>query len=934
MEEQKDSATSVKSIEELKQQRENKLKGFWTSPLIFIPIIILLICLGVWIRMLPLSDHNGAPGLIDISTGSFTLGPDLDPFLFLRYAKEIDAHGGMPVMDMMRYIPLGANTAYETTMLPYMIYYTHEGITWIFNTLYPGNPNYDKYKTVDFGGVMFPVIAFVFTTIAFFLFVYVIFSGKKDDPDRERKKMFAGIIATISTLIMIVTPAFLPRTIAGIPEKESSGFLWLFLALYFFVLTLKEQKLWKIIGYGFLAGLMTAIMGSVWGGFIFIYATLGLAVLFAFAIDKLSLEQKIGYVAWFSSAAIIIQMLTARFSFYSLFGSISTGIGSLAFVIISFSIIVDQMKKKGFEKYIGLAWLKDKTKLPENLVVMIMALLLSVIGVLIVFGPGFVIQQGTVINNMLFNPSAGGRWGTTVAENQQPYFVQWLGYFGQYAFIIFVLGSILFYWNLLGSKFDKKEKIIMVSMYILFFCGLVFSRYAPHPALFDGENFISKVLYLITTVSFFGSFVYFYIKGEKTGRKIFDDINIEWLILLMLFILALFSARSAVRLIMVLTIIAPIFSAYIISALGVLAIWGDKTKKIAYWLTLIIIVLFMSYSTYAYYGSTSSQAYQYVPYYYSYQWQESMSWIRDFTPVTAVFAHWWDYGYWVQSMGERATMTDGGNYIAWWNYLTGRYVLTGDNQKQSLEVLYAHNVTHLLIDSTDVSKYGAFSQIGSDKDFDRLSYGPVIMSSDPKLIQENKNGYTRVYQGVMQIDEDISYNGTYLFKENSAIIGLELKIVNGTYTQPIGVFYNYGLNVKIPLRYVYSNGNITDFGSGLEATAYPIQNLIQQANGQLTVDPDGGLIYLSPRILRGYLGQVYILNDPFKKFPAFTLAHTQPDYILQMISAQNGIKLGDFAIYQGFRGPIKIWNVTYPSDVQFKPEYISPNLPPEINWQF
>jgi len=82
------------------------------------------------------------------------------------------------------------------------------------------------------------------------------------------------------------------------------------------------------------------------------------------------------------------------------------------------------------------------------------------------------------------------------------------------------------------------------------------------------------------------------------------------------------------------------------------------------------------------------------------------------------FGHWWDYGYWVQSIGKRATVLDGGNAITYWNYLMGRYVLTGNNQDDALEFLYNHNTTHLLIDSSDIGKYGAFSSIGSDESYD------------------------------------------------------------------------------------------------------------------------------------------------------------------------------------------------------------------------
>ena len=53
----------------------------------------------------------------------------------------------------------------------------------------------------------------------------------------------------------------------------------------------------------------------------------------------------------------------------------------------------------------------------------------------------------------------------------------------------------------------------------------------------------------------------------------------------------------------------------------------------------------------------------------------------------AVFGHWRDYGYWVQTLGERATVLDGGNAKSYWNHLMGRYALTGTSNKEALEFL-------------------------------------------------------------------------------------------------------------------------------------------------------------------------------------------------------------------------------------------------------
>ena len=39
-------------------------------------------------------------------------------------------------------------------------------------------------------------------------------------------------------------------------------------------------------------------------------------------------------------------------------------------------------------------------------------------------------------------------------------------------------------------------------------------------------------------------------------------------------------------------------------------------------------------------------------------WLESLEWIKNNTPEDAVIASWWDYGYWISTMGERASVAD------------------------------------------------------------------------------------------------------------------------------------------------------------------------------------------------------------------------------------------------------------------------------------
>ena len=54
-------------------------------------------------------------------------------------------------------------------------------------------------------------------------------------------------------------------------------------------------------------------------------------------------------------------------------------------------------------------------------------------------------------------------------------------------------------------------------------------------------------------------------------------------------------------------------------------------------------------------------------------WEDVYRWIRENTPEDAVITHWWDYGYWTQAVGERASTHDGGAHGEYMLYVLGRY---------------------------------------------------------------------------------------------------------------------------------------------------------------------------------------------------------------------------------------------------------------------
>ncbi|MBL4885075.1 MAG: hypothetical protein JKY95_11145, partial [Planctomycetaceae bacterium] len=46
-------------------------------------------------------------------------------------------------------------------------------------------------------------------------------------------------------------------------------------------------------------------------------------------------------------------------------------------------------------------------------------------------------------------------------------------------------------------------------------------------------------------------------------------------------------------------------------------------------------------------------------------WSDAMQWLKENTPEDAVIASWWDYGYWISTLGERKTLSDNATLIDW-----------------------------------------------------------------------------------------------------------------------------------------------------------------------------------------------------------------------------------------------------------------------------
>jgi hypothetical protein len=260
----------------------------------------------------------------------------------------------------------------------------------------------------------------------------------------------------------------------------------------------------------------------------------------------------------------------------------------------------------------------------------------------------------------------------------------------------------------------------------------------------------------------------------------------------------------------------------------------------------------------------------------------------------------------------------------------GRDVLTGTDERTALDFLYAHNGTNLLIDSTDIGKYSAFSSIGSNANYDKYSWIPTVIR-DEKQTQETNNETIYVYPIGTVLDEDVlinTNNKTVLLpRRNAAVAAVALREgTNGEILQPT-IFYVYNQQqYSMPMRYVYINNTLYDFKSGINAGIFTFTRIDQTSTGSMTIVPAGAALYLSNRTVDSELAKLYLFNE---KSDYIKLEHTEQDLLISNLRSQ-GATLDDFVYYQGLRGPIKIWQISYPSDIKLNTSYLSTEYPAEL----
>ena len=876
------------------EQRKKELSHFLTKNKK--GLVYLFLGLIIWIGYRIRTSNLGL--LIDQATGKH-IPIALDPFSFLRYAEIILETGKMVVMDTLRYYPYGFNPKAEFGFLSWIIVYLYKILHF-----------FDSSITIQYADLLYPAIAFIFISIFFFLLVKELFKDER--------------IALLATAFLAVVPPFLFRTTAGFGDKEALGTIFVFMTFYFFIKAWNSQGIKQALILAVLAGMASGFAGAAWGGVNLLWMTIGVFALIEILIDKFSNLRFVVYSFWLFFL-VLSSSLFSRYTFSNLIGSLTSQIMFFTFGLFVVKFLIN--------KYTPFK-IKDKIsgKIPLGLFSFFLMSVLGVLILLISYGPNWFISKISSQITYLTKPFGGSRWGLTVAEGKQPYVVDWIGQFSQLYFWLFFIASIILFYNLV-KKLDK-YKYLLTGIYSAFVFSFVFSRYSPGSPTLNGVSSVSLFMFVGSVLIFglflLGFFWWCYLK-DREAFEIIKTLHASTIFVFVFYMILLIAARSAIRLLYIFAPITAILVAYLV------VVSYDSTKKLKFnylryfCIALIFFVIFSPFGAiisgipilgkipllntdgilFAHYKVSSSMAANTGPSYHL-QWQNAMNWVKQTVPENAVFSHWWDYGYWVQYGGRRATLSDGGNSAGGAiNYYTARYLLTNPDISSTLDFLYSNDVSHVLIVGDDIGKYGAYSSIGSDENYDRYSW-ITVFNLDQSKMQQTREEIGLYYSGSFAIDEDLILPGKVFPRGRAAVVGVVVPFESESFKagdisnikQPTAVVGSNNELIGLPMSCLVLNGKRYDFDTfAIDACALIVPYLQDSSQGNVL----GSLIFLSKRVKDSMFARLYLYGE---NIDSFELVYSDGDKGAPLINLRGNIV-----------GPIKIWKMKYPSGLEVKKEY-------------
>ena len=269
-------------------------------------------------------------------------------------------------------------------------------------------------------------------------------------------------------------------------------------------------------------------------------------------------------------------------------------------------------------------------------------------------------------------------------------------------------------------------------------------------------------------------------------------------------------------------------------------------------------------------------------------YDEAFEWMRENLPDDAVVAASWDYGSYLNVRAGCATIVDEDHFIPYWIHLSNRHFLHAQSDREALEFLATRGVTHVMLTERDVEFADLSSKIGSDADLDRRF---TALRFDG--LQDDSNA--------LHLRPTASIPAT---ADGWEVESIDVQWSDGPGRPGGSVRATVKLSRGLRRR-VVDIGRVVSDGADLETEAadihFPGALILLSGSDQASWTA----WYVSEVGYRSLLVRRYLLDAASRYFERVTQDRVDPS-----------------------RG-VKVWKVSYPDDLEPRPEYSATDFPTE-----
>jgi dolichyl-diphosphooligosaccharide---protein glycosyltransferase len=270
-------------------------------------------------------------------------------------------------------------------------------------------------------------------------------------------------------------------------------------------------------------------------------------------------------------------------------------------------------------------------------------------------------------------------------------------------------------------------------------------------------------------------------------------------------------------------------------------------------------------------------------------WPNALNWIKNNTPKDSVVAAWWDYGYWIQTLGDRKTLADNSTLDTNTIAKIARMLLSSpDDAWKMLKDMGANYVLVYVVGQKFISGGQELYVLGGGGDESKKQWFMKIGGlNSSKFLEDDQFTPTSYFWQNTLLGQMFPFSLAAYYDPNTHT---ESQTYTSGYTSVYTKTIKYPIDGNGPLRLVYSSPSLDRNDSGVFSGV-----LIYQVNSDYKSQSVGSnkTSQIKPTNSTSTGGNIAVINTKFGEIKFKLLDDIAPK------TASNFVKLANSGFYDG-----------------------------------